>query len=180
MSANNHIILIGYRGTGKTSVGRKLAETLGLPSYDTDQMIMDRLGKTIKDWVEEKGWEAFRQEENTIIRELSSLRSGVVSLGGGAVMDPGNREQLRLMGLIVWLTADIETILTRMEADPHNTDNRPPLSEKDWENETREILNQRLPLYQQLADFSIDTDGKKIGGIVEEIIHCLQQTQRNK
>lgn len=164
-----HIILIGYRGTGKTSVGKKLAETLHLPSYDTDQMIMDRLGKTIKDWVEEKGWDAFRQEEIAVIRELSSLPPGIVSLGGGAVMDPGNRERLKAMGLMVWLTADVKTIVTRMKADPHNSDNRPPLSEKDWETEIKDLLTRRSPVYRQLADFSIDTDGKKIEGIVEEI-----------
>ena len=172
-----HIILIGYRGTGKTSVGRKLAEKLKLPFYDTDQMIIDRIGKTIKEWVEEKGWESFRQEEKAVIRVISSLDCGVIALGGGAVMDPGNREVLRQKGLIVWLTADVQTIIKRMKSDPDNKDNRPPLSEKDWENETQELLTQRSPVYQGLADFSIDTDGKNIEGVTEEICNQIQQTQ---
>ena len=172
-----HIILIGYRGTGKTSVGRKLAEKLKLPFYDTDQMIIDRIGKTIKEWVEEKGWESFRQEEKAVIRVISSLDCGVIALGGGAVMDPENREVLRQKGLIVWLTADVQTIIKRMKSDPDNKDNRPPLSEKDWENETQELLTQRSPVYQGLADFSIDTDGKNIEGVTEEICNQIQQTQ---
>jgi len=127
--------------------------------------------------VEEKGWESFRQEEKAVIRVISSLDCGVIALGGGAVMDPGNREVLRQKGLIVWLTADVQTIIKRMKSDPDNKDNRPPLSEKDWENETQELLTQRSPVYQGLADFSIDTDGKNIEGVTEEICNQIQQTQ---
>ncbi len=171
----NNIILIGYRCTGKTSVGRKLAETMHLPFYDTDQMLTHRIGKTIKAWVAEMGWDSFRREEKSIILELSSQAPGVVSLGGGAVMDPENREQLRQMGLIVWLTAEVETILTRMKFDPGNTDNRPALSDKDWENETRDLLLQRSPVYRQLADFSIATDGKTAEMIGEELLSLIRR-----
>lgn len=170
-----HIFLIGYRCTGKTSVGRKLAEKLKAPFYDTDQMIIDRVGKTIKQWVTEKGWESFRQEEKAVIRGISSLDCGVIALGGGAVMDPENRKVLRQQGLIVWLTADIQTILERMKADPANKDNRPSLSEKDWETEIQELLAQRSPVYQRLADFSIDTDGKTVEGITEELVALVRK-----
>ena len=93
-----NIILIGYRCTGKTSVGRKLAKKLKLPFYDTDPMITDRIGTTIKAWVEEKGWESFRQEEKAIIKGIASLKPGVISLGGGAVMDSENREIIKIHG----------------------------------------------------------------------------------
>ena len=172
-----HIFLIGYRGSGKTLVGRKLAEKLKAPFYDTDQMIIDRMGKTIKQWVEEKGWESFRQEEKAIIQEISSLDCAVIALGGGAVMDPENREVLKQKGLIVWLTADVQTIMERMKSDPANEDNRPALSAKDWETEIQELLAQRIPVYQRLADFSVDTDGKNIEGIAEEICNHIQQAQ---
>jgi len=164
-----NIILIGYRGSGKTSVGRKLAEKLKAPFYDTDQMIIDRMGKTIKQWVEEKGWESFRQEEKAVIRRISSLDCGVIALGGGAVMDLENREVLKQKGLIVWLTANVQTIMERMKSDPANKDNRPSLSEKDWETETREVLAQRTPVYRRLTDLSINTNGKTVEAIAEEI-----------
>jgi shikimate kinase len=170
-----NIILIGYRCTGKTSVGKKLAEILELPFYDTDQMITDCIGKTIKQWVEERGWESFRCEEKAIIKDIASRDPGVISLGGGAVMDLENREILRSMGLIVWLTADVGTILTRMKSDPMNKDNRPPLSEKDWENETREILSQRSPIYRQTSDFPLDTEGKTVEAIVEELVPFIRK-----
>jgi len=175
-----HIILIGYRCTGKTSVGRRLADKLKVPFYDTDQIIIARLGKTIKKWVEEKGWGSFRQEEKTVIKKISSWEPGVISLGGGSVMDPQNRKILRIKGVIVWLSADIQTILGRMKSDPANKDNRPSLSEKDRETETREGLAQRTPVYRQLADLSIDTDRKNIEGIAEEICNHIQQTQQTK
>jgi len=170
-----NIILIGYRCTGKTSVGKLLAEKLELPFYDTDQMITDRIGKTIKAWVEEKGWTSFRQKEKAVIMEIVSKGPGVISLGGGAVMDSENREILKPMGLIVWLTADSETILARMKSDPNNIDNRPPLSEQDWENETREILAQRSPAYRESSDFSIDTEGKTVEAIAEELVPIIRK-----
>jgi shikimate kinase len=169
------IILIGYRCTGKTSVGKRLAEKLELPFYDTDPMITDRFGKSIKAWVEEKGWDSFRQEEKAVIKEIACRLPGVISLGGGAVMDPENRELLRPMGLIVWMTADVGTILTRMKSDPHSIDNRPHLSDKDWENETREILTQRSPIYRQSSDFSIDTEGKTVEVIAEELVALVKR-----
>jgi shikimate kinase len=170
-----NIILIGYRCTGKTSVGKRLAEKLELPFYDTDEIITDRIGKSIKVWVEEKGWSSFRQEETAVIKEITSLEPGVISLGGGAVMDSENRERLRPIGLIVWLTADAGTVLTRMKTDPHTIDNRPHLSEKDLENETREILVQRSPIYRQSSDFSIDTDGKTVEAIAEELVALVKR-----
>ncbi|MFH0787098.1 MAG: shikimate kinase, partial [Pseudomonadota bacterium] len=87
-----NIILTGYRCSGKTSVGRKLAEKVKRPFYDTDVLIIDRIGRTIREWVEEKGWESFRQVEKAVIRGISSWEPGVIALGGGALMDPENRE----------------------------------------------------------------------------------------
>lgn len=178
MSTNMHIILIGYRCTGKTSVGRTVAEKLDLPFYDTDQMIAGRIGKTIKTWVAEKGWTSFRQEEKEVIKGIIPLKPGLISLGGGAVMDPEIREILKSMGRIVWLTAGVNTILDRMKSDPKNIDNRPPLSDKDWETEINELLVLRSPVYRQLADLSIETDGKKIDEIVKEISYFIQQTEK--
>jgi shikimate kinase len=175
MSMTRHIILIGYRGTGKTSVGKRIAEKLKLPFYDTDQIVTGHIGKTIKAWVEERGWDSFRQEEKAVIKGIISKGPGIISLGGGAVMDPENREILKSRGPIIWLTADVVTILTRMKSDPNHIDNRPPLSEKDWENETREILAQRSPVYRELSDFSVDTEGKTFEAIAEELVALIRK-----
>jgi shikimate kinase len=164
-----HIFLTGYRCTGKTSVGRKLASDRNLPFYDTDTQLVNRTGKTIQEWVEEKGWASFRLAEKSVIQEISSWTDGVVALGGGAVLDLDNREIIKKNGVIVWLTADVTTILERMKADPKNKDQRPPLSERDWETETRETLAVRTPVYQALADLQIDTEGKTVEDIVVEI-----------
>lgn len=150
-----------------------MAEELELPFYDTDQMIVDRIGKTINAWVEEKGWASFREEEKTVIQELSSLTPGVVSLGGGAVMDPENRATIQRIGRIIWLMADQQTILERMKSDPHNQDNRPALSDKDWETEIKDLLIQRSPIYRESSDFSIDTERKTIEAIAEEISNLI-------
>jgi shikimate kinase len=164
-----HITLIGYRCSGKTSVGRELAKERKLPFYDTDVMIIDRLGTSIKEWVEEKGWESFRQVEKAVIKDISSLAPGVIALGGGAVMAPENREILKKNGRIVWLIADVRAISERMKADVFNKDWRPPLSEGDWETEIRETLAARYPFYETLADYQVDTTGKAIKTIVDEI-----------
>ncbi len=165
-----NIILIGYRCTGKTSAGKKLAEELKVTFYDSDAMIIDRIGKTIREWVAEKGWESFRRVEKAVIKEISSLAPGIIALGGGAVMNLENREIIKKNGRIVWLTADVQTIIERMKADPLNEDLRPPLSEGDWEAEIRETLDKRIPLYASLADFRVDTKGKTINTIIEEMV----------
>jgi shikimate kinase len=174
------IILIGYRCTGKSSVGRKLAERFNLPFYDTDKMIVDRIGKTIKALVAEKGWEAFRQEEKKVIREISFLENAVIALGGGAILDPENRTWVKGRGPVIWLTAGLDTILNRMSADPLNTENRPELSGKEWRDEIRETMAHRTPLYQQLADFEVDTEGKTIEAVTTEILAEMNLNVKRK
>jgi shikimate kinase len=169
-----HIFLIGYRCTGKTSVGRRLASERHLPFYDTDVQVVTRTGKTIREWVQGKGWDAFRQAEKSVIREIPSWSAGVVALGGGAVLDLDNRETIKKNGAIVWLTAHVRTIRERMRGDALTEDQRPPLSEADWETEILGTLAVRTPIYQALADLQIDTQGKTIDAVVEEILRVLK------
>jgi shikimate kinase len=164
------IRLIGYRCTGKSTVGRRLAESLGWPFYDTDRMIVERIGCTIKAWVAEKGWPAFRQEEKNVIQTIPVDRPAVVALGGGAVLDLENRKRIREKSLVVWLTADQDTIMERMKTDPQNEDNRPSLSEKGRREEIEEILAQRIPLYRQTAHVVVNTQGKDIEDVASEIL----------
>jgi shikimate kinase len=118
------IILIGYRCTGKTAVGKEIAERLEIPFYDTDELVQRHTNKTIREIVDEGGWDAFRTEERAIIKKLSSLTDGVIAAGGGAVMDAENRNALKHNGLCIWLTADVKTIVERMMNDRTSTAQR--------------------------------------------------------
>ncbi len=168
-----NIILIGYRCTGKTSVGRKISERLRIPFYDTDELIQEHTGKTIREIIDKGGWDLFRREEKAVIRTLSSLAETVIAVGGGAVMDVENREALKRNGLFLWLTADVGTIIERMKNDGVSGEQRPSLLGGSMERETSGILEQRIPIYQGLADFTIDTSGRDIDAIAEEACNLL-------
>ena len=172
-----NIILIGYRCTGKTSVGKAIAKRLGIPFYDTDELIQSYAGKTIREIVDEGGWDAFRAKEKEIIKRLSSPADAVIAAGGGAIMDAENRNSLKRNGLCIWLTADVRTIMGRMKNDRASTAQRPPLSDGGVERETAEILEAREPLYQALADVTVDTSGKGIDAVADEI--CSTLASRN-
>ena len=172
-----NIILIGYRCTGKTSVGKTLSERLALPLFDTDDLITREAGMSVGEIVQEGGWPLFRRKEHDVIRRLSSLEGSVIASGGGAFEDPENREVLKDYGLFIWLTADVKTIVERMLADRKSDDQRPPLSDGDLEAEAAAILKRREPVYRQLATFTIDTSQKGIDSITDEICDFLQKEQ---
>lgn len=167
------IVLIGYRCTGKTSVGKRLAELLGTPFYDTDELIQAKVGKTIREMVDAEGWDAFRQRERAIITQLPSSADAVIAAGGGAIMDAENRKVLKQNGLCVWLMADVRTITQRMRNDKTSDTQRPSLSGADLEQETATILKARKPIYQEMADCTLDTMGKGIDAIADEILSAL-------
>ena len=151
------IILIGYRCTGKTSVGRIISERLRLPFYDTDELISKKTGRTVREIVEEKGWGFFRGMEKEIIRSLTSTR-GVIAPGGGAVMDEENAGRMKASGLIIWLKAEPDAILERLKRDEATSCQRPPLSgDLDAEEEILKMLKERNPVYERLANIIVDT-----------------------
>jgi shikimate kinase len=167
------IILIGYRCTGKTSVGKRMAERLGIPFCDTDELIQAEAGITIAEIVAAGGWDAFRQWERAIINTLPSSSAGIIAVGGGAVMGSENRRVLKQLGSCVWLTADVKTIVERMGADQESRAQRPPLTRDGLEEETLVILRERTPLYEALADFVVVTTGKQIDAIADEVWGAL-------
>jgi shikimate kinase len=168
-----HVILIGYRGTGKSAVGKRLAEKLKMPFYDTDELIERGVARSIRDMVAENGWLYFRKREGEIIRKLAVLQKGVVATGGGAVLDQGNWNILKEHGLLIWLTADVMTMVERIRDDVTSEERRPPLLHDDIFLETEDVLKQRLSIYRRLADFSIDTTAKSIDEIVDAICQFL-------
>ena len=153
-----NLILIGYRCTGKTTIGRLLAARLGWPLVDTDTLVQERAGKSIKEIVATGGWPEFRRLECEVIAEVTAADRQVVSAGGGAILDAANREALRAGGRVVWLTAAPETILQRMQADPKTAAERPNLTDSGGIAEVRKVLQERRAAYQAACHHEIATD----------------------
>lgn len=152
------ITLIGYRGTGKSTVAAGLARRLGCEWRDADQVLEEQVGCTITALVRERGEAEFRRGESVVLRRLLSGFAGVLATGGGVVLDAANRELLRAHGRpIVWLTAPAEVIRRRLTADPTTRDRRPALTGADPLDEVEAALEAREPLYRECADVAFDT-----------------------
>ncbi len=168
------LILIGYRGTGKTTVARRVAELLGLECFDADAEVEDRAGKSIKRIFEDDGEPAFRDLEVQVIADLVLRGDVVLSLGGGAVMREETRRAIAA-GTVVWLTARPETILTRMVEDTNTTEQRPNLTTSGGLAEITSLLSHREPVYRACADFTVETDAKSAEQVAQEIV-CLVES----
>ena len=167
------IVLIGYRGTGKTTVARLLAEQLSLDWIDADVEIERRAGKSIAEMFADEGESAFRDLETEVIALLTSRKNLVVATGGGAVMREQNREALAAADEIVWLKADAETISLRVSVDATSTSRRPNLTATGGIDEIRELLALREPIYRLSATCQVDTVGKSPTEVVDEIAASL-------
>jgi shikimate kinase len=168
-----NIVLIGYRGTGKSAVGRRLAKRLGLAFYDTDDLVERSSGQSIEEMVTAKGWAFFRQCEQAVIRRLAGADAAVIATGGGAVLDPGNVALLKQNGRMIWLIADCKTVIARMQADRGSEKRRPPLTGETPADETEALLAARTPVYRAVADGAVETSGKSVEQIVDEICSRL-------
>jgi shikimate kinase len=167
------VSLIGYRGTGKTSVGQRLAQRLGWPWVDTDQCIVELCGQSIAKLFAEGRESEFRSWETRVLAELDDGQRRVVSLGGGAVMREANRRLIQRWGPVVWLQADLPTILDRLTGDPRSGEDRPPLTDLDQESEIREKLAEREPVYRRCASLVVDTRRMSVDQIVQHILSEL-------
>ncbi|MCI0426876.1 MAG: shikimate kinase, partial [Nitrospiraceae bacterium] len=140
-----NIVLIGYRGTGKSTVGRLLAARLGRELVSTDAEIVKRAQRTIPEIVAQQGWDYFRDLESNICRELASRDHLVIDTGGGAVLRAQNVEALKKDGTLFWLTASVGTIAKRIGGD----NQRPSLTgTKSFVDETEDVLRERTPKYR--------------------------------
>ena len=161
-----NIVLCGMMGVGKSSVGVCIAERTGRMWYDTDVVITDRHGR-ISDIFEFYGDAHFRSLETEIVRELSERDGLVISTGGGLVLKPENNEMLKRNGKIFFLRATFETLLKRVRAD----ETRPLLKNTGKTAETLgKLLAERTPVYEHVADYIVDTDGRTIEEIADEIV----------
>jgi len=167
-----NIVLIGYRGTGKSHVGRLLAEKLSFPYVSIDKAIVSRAGMSIPEIVSQFNWSGFRDREALEVREISVWDGIIIDTGGGVIERPENVESLRENGCIIWLKASVATIVSRIEGGS----NRPALTEgKSFTEEVAEVLGRRTPLYHEAAMYEIDTDDLDPDEIAVRIIRFWQQ-----
>jgi len=170
-----NLYLIGYRCTGKTSVGKCLARRMQRDFVDTDERVVEAAGRSVAEMVADNGWDYFRGRESAVLETLAAIEGQVVSTGGGIILGEENRRILQRSGRVVWLTARVATILARMEGDTASEAQRPALTGSQLEDEVRQTLTQRLPFYAQTADFALATDFLDIEEICDEILRWLQR-----
>lgn len=170
------ITIVGYRGTGKTTVGALLAQRLGWDFVDTDPEVERRAGKSIASIFAEEGEPYFRTLESSVLGEQLDRGQVVVSTGGGAILRDANRETMRQAGPVVWLTADVDVIAERISLDPSSQSRRPSLSGTDPVSEIQEVLNRRLPLYDDAAGITVVTNHRTPASIVDEILVHLPES----
>jgi len=160
-----NIVLIGMRGSGKTTIGKLLAKRLGKQFIEMDELIVQRLGQTIPEIVNRYGWQKFRDAEAEITREVSRLDNVVNATGGGVVTREENIRELKKKGKLVWLKANTDTLLRRIG----NDQSRPSLTGKSQREDMEAVLAERSPIYQRVADFIVDTEGKMPEEVAEAI-----------
>ncbi len=151
------LVLIGLRGAGKSTVARILSEKLKVERIDTDDRITAEAGMTIAEIFAREGESGFRRRERVEVRKALKPPPRVVSLGGGAILDPDTRHDLARGAFVVWLHAPSEVLWQRIAADPASKSDRPALTGYRGEAELAALLAQRRPLYEQVADMMLDT-----------------------
>lgn len=171
---SKNIIIIGYRATGKTTVGQQLAADLGLRFIDMDHEVEQRQGRSISEMVADQGWSYFRRLERNLLEELISRRGVVISTGGGAILHQDLWPRVKASGVVVWLTADRKTICQRLLGDDQTASQRPSLTGSDPFAEIVEVLAQREPLYRAGSHIEVDTG--RLG--LDEIVNLIENRVR--
>jgi shikimate kinase len=169
------IVLIGYRGSGKTTVGSKLANRLWQELVDTDQLIVKKAGKSIAEIFEQDGEQRFRDLETEVVKEVAKLQDVVISLGGGAVVREENRQALKEAGhKIVYLKCDPEVLHQRIQADAATSMMRPNLTNLfGGQAEIEHVLGEREPIYRSLMTAELDVTNLSVEDAVVYIVRLL-------
>jgi shikimate kinase len=164
------VSLVGLPGSGKSTVGRQLARRLQLPFFDSDHVIEERLGYSIREAFERDGEAAFRDREEAVLDELTQIPKAVISTGGGAVIRPATRQRLRERGQVVYLNSTPEEIFRRLRHDQ----SRPLLQVGDPLVRLRDLYAARDPLYRETAHFVIETGRPSVATLVNMIVMQLE------
>lgn len=165
--------LIGYRGTGKSTVGMRLARRLKWDWLDADNELERRAGRTIQEIFATDGEPTFRQLEREVLVELLTRQRLVLSTGGGCVQNVETRRDLCAAGPVVWLRASVETIASRILHDKTTNARRPNLTATGGIDEIRVLLAQREPLYRDCATITVDTEGLSLNEVVTRVVSQL-------
>ena len=168
-----NIALIGYRGTGKTTIGRKLASQLWMDFVDTDALIVQRAGKTIRDIFGEAGEAGFRALEAQVVSEVAERDNQVIALGGGAVLRAENVAAVRRNARVIWLQADPEVLHQRIQADTTTAASRPNLTAGGGLEEIRTLLAERAASYRAAADVTLDVTRLSVDAAVGYITRMV-------
>jgi shikimate kinase len=179
MSPSTHapIFLIGYRGSGKTTVAKLLAERLAYDWVDADDEVEQRAGKSIAAIFAEEGQRTFRDLEAEVVAALCRRRQTVVALGGGAVLREETRHAIHEAGPVVWLTGSPATLARRLAGDESTPSRRPDLTSGGGQAEIETLLAERTPLYSACATFAVDTEGKGPAEVVDDIAAKLSSLE---
>lgn len=162
----NHIVMIGFMGAGKTTVGRRLARALDLTFTDTDDRIVERMQMPVTEIFNVYGEPYFRRLETETVKELVSARERcVISVGGGLPMQEANQSCLKELGTVIYLRATVETLMGRLQSDT----SRPMLRGGDLRTRIETLMAARQETYERVADICIDTDGKTFSQLILEI-----------
>ncbi len=175
MLGKRNVFLIGPMGSGKTAVGKALARMLGYPFYDSDREIERRTGVDIPFIFEKEGEPGFREREREAIDALTVLDPVVLATGGGAILRPENRRCLAERGCVVYL----ETSVAQQANRVRRGQNRPLLANVDPLTKLLELNTARAPLYAEIADFTVTTDGRRVRGVADEIARILPRNSGN-
>jgi shikimate kinase len=169
LNAGN-IILVGPMGSGKSAVGRLLAQRLNLALVDSDAEIEARTGVDIAYIFEREGEAGFRSREAEVLDDITQRQGVLVATGGGAVLDAGTRERLRSRGCVVYLRTSVDQQLARTRRSAQ----RPLLMSPDPRGTLERLMGRRAALYEEVADVIVDTDGRKVGSVVDEVVRRLE------
>lgn len=168
-----NLFLIGYRCSGKTTIGKSIAMRIDWPFVDCDMRMIKECGKSIKNIIDTEGWHAFRRMERSILNQICTADRQVVATGGGVVLDADNVAAMQANGTVIWLSATAETIQKRMLQDKNTGDFRPALTDKGKMAEIEDMLLERNSYYEDASDFIIHTDGIAVNEIAQTIIEKL-------
>lgn len=177
--SSDSIVLIGFRGSGKSTVGRMLSRHLGRTFVDTDVMITNATGMTIKNIFDHGGESLFRKLEMEAVKQAVGIPAAVISVGGGAVLALENADRLKACGLVIWLDAPAEVLWARISADTASRSSRPNLTSMGGLSEVNALLARRRDTYSSIADVVVPADGSP-ESIAEHILNLIEDRQHRK